>query len=414
MVKTRGKAKARAKGKGKAGGKGKANAKAKANANASRPIPIAAAIVANLLILAVWVYAAILHEVSSDHYKRAGQEDEYIEWGTFWAFLLAAVVWVVAAIGQRRAQGQLPWFLFGLSVFCCLVAMEEISWGQRVVGYRPPVYFLENNFQQELNIHNVIDTKYRKMTLKGIILGYGVVLPLLALMPAVRRFFTSAAIAAPPIAMAPAFFATFLFYETYPWSLSGEWVELMLGLGFLFAALAAVHRFAGGERLAKAGARPVSVLVAVWVLVLGVGVAQAALTRVGRRADPQMSATARGELEALKRDFLSGKVRTRCNRHKRLYTFKEDYNQDYLVAGEFAGLVDQGLPEDRALFLLDPWNSPYWLRDRCKSDGSRRVVFVYSFGPNRRRESTRYEILGDDIGAVIYDGGKVADFVRRR
>ncbi|MEM7356161.1 MAG: hypothetical protein AAF657_35425 [Acidobacteriota bacterium] len=373
-----------------------------------------AAIVANVLMLAVWAYAALLREVSKDFYYLSAQEDEYIEWGTFWAFSLAAAVWIVAALAQRREEGRLPWFLFGLSVFCFAVAMEEISWGQRVFGYRPPVYFLENNFQQELNLHNVVPTDFRKLALKGIILGYGVVLPLLAWMAPLRRLLATAAIVVPPLALAPAFFATYYFYEDYPWSLSGEWVELMLGLGFLFAALAALDRDGVGARIERARSRPIQVIVVAWATVIALGVAQASLSRVLRRANPEMIETARGELEALKRDFLSGKVRTRCSRHKRLYTFKEQYNQDYLVQGEFAALTDQGLPDERAQFLLDPWNSPYWIRDRCKSNGSRRVVFVYSFGPNRRRESSRYEIQGDDVGVVIYDGKKIADITRGR
>ena len=50
----------------------------------------------------------------------------------------------------------------------------------------------------------------------------------------------------------------------------------------------------------------------------------------------------------------------------------------------------------RANYVLDQWNSPYWVRHKC---GSGRVtVFIYSFGPNRQRDSSEWEILGDDIG----------------
>ena len=70
-----------------------------------------------------------------------------------------------------------------------------------------------------------------------------------------------------------------------------------------------------------------------------------------------------------------------------------------MLEGVFARLKVQGLPEVRADFFIDPWNSPYWIRHKCKD--KRRRVFVYSFGPNRRRDSTAWEILGDDIGAMI-------------
>ncbi len=377
-------------------------------------LDLAAAVVANLLILGVWVYAWILRDVSKDFYYLSAQEDEYLEWGTFWAFIFAAVVCVLAGVYQRRATGQLPWFLLGVAVFCFVVAMEEISWGQRVFAYRPPAYFLEHNFQQELNFHNVMSTKLRKLAVKGVMLGYGVVLPLAALVPGVGRFLSRMAIVAPPAALAPSFFATWYFYHDYPWSLTGEWAELMLGLGFLFAAIAALLAFRGDDRPAGWWSKPIVAIAASWLLVIGVGVANGAASRTMRRAAPEVVETTRAELAALKGDFLSGEVKTRCNRHRRLYTFKEKYDQDAMLEGQFAALVAQGLPEERADFFLDPWNSPYWIRDRCDSDDERRIVFIYSFGPNRRRESSRWEILGDDVGTIVYDGKKIRDITRGR
>ncbi len=376
-------------------------------------LDLPAAVVANLLILGVFVYAWILREASKDFYYQSAQEDEYLEWGTFWAFIFAAVVFVLAGVWQRRAAGSVPWFLLGLAVFCFVVAMEEISWGQRVFAYRPPAYFLEHNFQQELNFHNVMKTSFRKLAVKVVLLGYGAVLPLVALIPQVKKLLSRAAIVAPPVALAPSFIAAYAFYEAYPWSLTGEWVEMMMGLGFLFAAVAAALAFRGGKAPGRGLARPLVAVAASWLLVAGVGVANAAMSRNMRSAAPEVVETTRSELEALKRDFLSGDVRTKCNRHRRLYTFKEKYDQDALLEGEFAALVVQGLPEERAEFFLDPWNSPYWIRDRCDSD-KRRLVFVYSFGPNRRRESSRWEILGDDVGTIVYDGRRTRDITRRR
>ena len=69
--------------------------------------------------------------------------------------------------------------------------------------------------------------------------------------------------------------------------------------------------------------------------------------------------------------------------------------------GRFVALTDRGLPEERAAYFLDPWNSPYWIRDRCERREERRSVFVYSFGPNRVRDSTRFEIREDDVGAYL-------------
>ncbi len=389
-------------------------------------LDLAAAVVANVLILGVWTYAAILDKWWQDFYYMSSQEDEYLEWGTFWAFIFAAAVCVLAGVYQRRATGALPWFLFGVAAFCVVVAMEEISWGQRVFAFRPPVYFLENNFQQELNVHNVMSTKVRKLALKAVILGYGVVLPLLALMPAVKKLFARIGVVVPPLALAPSFIAAFILYQRYDgftwlqddwdsdwwdaWSFTGEWVEIMLGFGFLFAAIAALLTFRSGGKPMRW--RQMLAIVAGWLLVVVAGVVNGAMSRHMRSASPEIVEATRGELEALRRDFLGGEVKTRCNRHRRVYTFMEKYQQDALLEGEFAALVAQGLPEDRADFFIDPWNSPYWIRDRCDSDDERRIVFIYSFGPNRRRESSRWEILGDDVGTIVYDGKKIRDVTR--
>lgn len=363
-----------------------------------------AAVTATLLILAALAAAMALHGLAPDAYYQIVQEDEVVEWSTFWAFMIAAAVGVFAALRQRRATGKLPWFLLGVALFCLFVGMEEISWGQRVVGYRPPVYFLENNFQQELNVHNVFSTQLRKFVLKGVILGFGVILPALALVPALGRRLRRAAVVPPPAGLAPAFLVTYLLYEAYPWTHTGEWVELMLGLGFLFAAAAAVREFGAGAPARRWLSQPVT-LAGWWLLVVALGATNAAVARSQRAAHPENVTAARAELEALRRDFQSGEVRSRCGVHKRIYSFEKKYKQDHLLGGEFAALTSQGLPAERAEFFLDPWNSPYWIRDECDEVQRRRVIFVYSFGPDRRRASTRWEVRGDDVGAVIHEVG---------
>lgn len=354
-------------------------------------------IVASILVLSVIPYAAFLDAMLPDLYYGSVQEDEYVEWASFWLFVLAAVAAVVAALRYRSNTARLPWFLIGVALFCFFVAMEEISWGQRVLGYRPPVYFLEHNYQQEFNLHNVVETDYRKLALSLVILGYGVVLPLLSLFGPLQRLLTRAGVVPPPAGLVPAFAATYLVYDIYPWRFSGEWVELMLGAGFLLSLLPGISpATATGSRM-----RPAGIAVGLWVLAVALGLATSAVSRAQRDAHPEILQAARVEVAALQRDFESGRVRSRCNLHKRLYTFTVEYGQNGLLSGEFAGLVAQGLPEERAAFLLDPWNSPYWLRDRCDREAGRRILFVYSFGPNRRRDSTATELRDDDVGTYI-------------
>ncbi len=369
----------------------------------TKPSTTVPAVLANLLILAPLLVAFFLRLKDEGLYYTSVQEDNPLEWMTFWAFLLGGVVFALAALHQRRRDGGFPWFLTGISVFCVFVAMEEISWAQRVFGYRPPEYFLAENFQQELNLHNVWDTDFRKLSVKVIILGYGVVLALLALVPELKNLFSRLGVIPPPVFLAPGFLATFWLYESYPWSHSGEIVELMLGMGFLLAGLAALGLFHRTVWDGGLGLRSVAVSAAVVFLL---GFLTVGLTRLQVRDDPETMAAAQTELQALAADFTRGRRPiTSCGRHKRVFSYVEKYGTDELYDGRFAALVDQGLPEARADFFIDLWNSPIWIRHKCDSDSGREVVFLYSFGPNRRRDSTAWEIQDDDVGVMIFERG---------
>jgi hypothetical protein len=373
---------------------------------------VSGAVLANAIVLAIPAAYALLDRHDPDLFYRSVQEDEWLEWASVGAFLVACFCFARAALARGRGM-PLPWFLIGLSLFCFWVAMEEISWGQRIFGYRPPAYFLEHNYQQELNLHNVVDKDLRKLGLKGILLGYGVLLPLLAQAASARRLLQRLAVVAPPVALAPAFLAAYALYEIYPLRFSGEIVEAMMGLCFAYAGLTAWRANAASSDAVgiRVSLRSVAVSTAVVAMLATAGTAWSQRVRA---ASPEALAAARAELEALRADFVREGSRPRsalfrgCGLHKRLYTASERYHWQFLRGGRFARLVERGLPEERAQFLLDPWNHPYWIRDLC-DDPRQRRVFLYSFGPNRRRDSTREAVAGDDLGATILDTGAVPD-----
>jgi hypothetical protein len=348
------------------------------------------AIAANLCIFGSLALAAVLYALHPDLYYRSAQEDQILEWSTFWAFVLGAVAYAAAAKSQRRRTGGLPWFFVGVSAFCVLVAMEEISWGQRLIGYRPPGYFLEHNFQQELNLHNIGGDGIRQWTYMTIVVGYGVILPLVGFIASLRRFCDRLGIRTPSPFMIPSYAATAIIYVIYPWTFSGEWSELMLGLAMLFTALQHLEPTVRTRAIALAFVTACS---------LGVASAQAWFLVAGAR--PEHLEEARAELRALRSDFSGSKSYKRCGIHKRIYSYVEKYEQQHLFNGEFAGLVASGLPPERARFFLDPWNSPYWFKHVCEEDGSRRAILVYSFGPNRHRDSTRWEVVDDDLAGWV-------------
>lgn len=74
-------------------------------------------------------------------------EDNILEWMTFGLAMIASICFFI-----RGMFGSL--FVILLSFAFFLFAMEEISWGQRVFNIENPDFFLEHNYQKELNVHN--------------------------------------------------------------------------------------------------------------------------------------------------------------------------------------------------------------------------------------------------------------------
>lgn len=374
----------------------------------NRRIGLVTGVLANLLVSGVFIYAFFLHRFHRDLYYLSVQEDEYLEWMTFWAFALAGLAFLVDSIRRFRSGAAFPWFGLCVGFFCWWVALEEISWGQRILGYRPPTYFLEHNFQQEFNLHNIVDSSIRRLGLNAVIIGYGIFLPLMGLADRWKALLRRLAVSAAPPELIPSFLATLLIYEFYPPGYLTELVELVLGLGFLLTASRNLRDWKAAARWK----RRLASLLAPWIVVAGLGLATAAVYRVRSDADPGRAEAARVEVRALSQDFLALALQltdpddylTECGLHQRLYTFVRQGERHYLREGSFSRLVRQGLPEERAAFFLDPWNSPYWIRHGCQ--GGFEWVYVYSFGPNRRRDSSRREILGDDIGVVFFQRGQ--------
>ena len=79
-------------------------------------------------------------------------EDGWIENLTAVAFLLAGIILFTAALAERRLFPRCAYILG--SVGLALFAGEEISWGQRIIGFETPAFLLDLNYQKEVNFHN--------------------------------------------------------------------------------------------------------------------------------------------------------------------------------------------------------------------------------------------------------------------
>lgn len=322
------------------------------------------------LCAGIWLAGiAALGVLAPTRYEMLMQEDRAVEWATVWLFLMAGVVGLLNSISQRRL------FDGFVALFCLFVAGEEFSWGQRLIGYYPAEFFLANNFQQEANLHNLpqsfVQPKWILMLALG---GYGILLPLLARANVTRPHLGRIGATPPPLALLPWFAGAIVLLLWYPLTYTGEWVEA----------------FAGGLFLMSSG---VSATVSQVMLASAVGLAVAMTSvsgQIERVRDTQRNACAEQEVKSLASDIAAGSAGTnnlwRMRRvHKRLWSAIQE---GYLDGSELKTFGNSGCDRSADLrhrYGIDPWGSPYWLEMERMSDG-RRVVTVYSFGPNRRRD----------------------------
>jgi len=99
----------------------------------------------------------LLNLIHPKFYTELSKEDGVVEYLTAFFLLLTAMVVVRNAFLNRKDR-PIYWLLFqlliGLAFFFAFG--EEISWGQRIFGIESSQYFLENNAQQETNLHNLV------------------------------------------------------------------------------------------------------------------------------------------------------------------------------------------------------------------------------------------------------------------
>lgn len=332
-------------------------------------------------VAAAWIVAMLwLARAAPDAYYAAMQEDRATEWATAALFAAAAV-----AAGVRAWRGRGLGDLL-VAAFCVVAAGEEISWGQRLVGFTPPDVFLAHNIQQEANLHNMVEVFGQpKWALVLILVAYGLVAPLLVgHSQPVRRLAERLGFTAPPLVLAPWFVAVIAIMIVYPVRFTGEWAEALAGLLFLVAQRIAARRLA---------------LVVGAIVVLAFALERTVALRGA--GDVAAFNCARAEVAALADAFVRDGRSTgvaRRRQHRRVWSVVRTEEQRASLAAGFAAATDacgaaSASPDQgRRAYFVDPWGTAYWVR--IAGPAQQRTVEVYSFGPNRRRDP---DGAGDDI-----------------
>ena len=92
---------------------------------------------------------------SSDRYTfhTLAREDNLVENLTAIWFFLASLLFFITAGTERNVFHRTVYILGGITML--FVVGEEISWGQRIVGFSTPDFLLDLNEQREFNLHNM-------------------------------------------------------------------------------------------------------------------------------------------------------------------------------------------------------------------------------------------------------------------
>lgn len=187
-------------------------------------------------------------------------EDLPPEWFQFFCLAVAAWCWGKAAAGRWKSGAWLGFLLCcALAALSAFVAGEEISWGHRIIGYETPAYFAHRNVQREPTIHNLTRQLVEpRGAAVAVMLGYGIVLPLLAwgIRP-FGRWMRRAHISVPNAGTAMVF-ALAIWLMGMPFTATDDEVgEGFFAMGLLFGAFTAAGGVSGSSLL-----RRVSILAA--------------------------------------------------------------------------------------------------------------------------------------------------------
>lgn len=117
-------------------------------------LPISATLVVIVILKAILGY-------DNPSYEKIMGEGGLVEYGTILFYVFAfALALPIANRFIAQKQKLLGIFYYLLALFCIFVALEEGSWGQRLIGIEVPRFFEDYNVQEEITLHNLVWIHY--------------------------------------------------------------------------------------------------------------------------------------------------------------------------------------------------------------------------------------------------------------
>ncbi|MBN1264017.1 MAG: hypothetical protein JXA25_00885 [Anaerolineales bacterium] len=88
-------------------------------------------------------------------------EDRFME-TAFFLMILAAALLLASAAG-RTPRGHLRSSYTIAAAIVLIIALEEISYGQRIFGWNTPEFLQKSNIQGETNLHNLLNYQFETL-----------------------------------------------------------------------------------------------------------------------------------------------------------------------------------------------------------------------------------------------------------
>lgn len=118
-------------------------------------------------------YAAV-RVAAPDLVPRLIKEDGVLEYAQ--VLLYGAAAGFALVVAARWRGQRLAWAFLLFALACALVAVEEVSWGERLLGFDPPEAIRMHNTQDEMSLHNLVPVQrvlHPAYILVGLVGGLG-------------------------------------------------------------------------------------------------------------------------------------------------------------------------------------------------------------------------------------------------
>ena len=203
-------------------------------------------LIGNGIILLLMIGLVLWAEVSPGSMARSSVEDGPMEYLTAVFLALSCVGFLVVMRKSKFLREKGSWrayvFVLAWALLMFVFAGEEISWGQRILGFQTPESVRGANVQGEFNVHNLgfmVSPKYRLLSLMMFVTG--ILLPGMALFSWGKRLFQRFAFPVLPLCYSGLFVGSYLFGKYYYYTLAidaaSETRELLMAVGMCAFAI---------------------------------------------------------------------------------------------------------------------------------------------------------------------------------